>query len=211
MQHHWRKLFSFFPEAIERKLYRNYFVKEHDKLQENNPEGYASNLSKQEVLKTLKKKYELKTLVETGTYLGDTLFALYPHFDKLYSIELSEHYHEKARQRFRKYPKIELIQGDSAKQISNVVASLKEPALFWLDGHYSAGLTAKGEKDTPIYEELTAVFSSSLPHVIVIDDARAFVGENDYPTIEELKHFVQKHRPNSTITIENDSIRILPA
>lgn len=211
MKNHWRKLFSILPDSIERKLYKNYFTKEHETLQQNNPQGCASNLKKQEALRQIKNQYSLNVLVETGTYLGDTLFALYPDFNKLYSIELSEHYFERAKKRFSNYPKISLIQGDSGKELFKLIPQLKEPALFWLDGHYSAGLTAKGDKECPVYEELAAIFQSSLKHVIVIDDARAFVGKNDYPTIEELKSYVLKNRPDTTIKIENDSIRLLPA
>ena len=37
----------------------------------------------------------------------------------------------------------------------------KTPAIFWLDGHYSAGITAMGEQATPIFKELTHIFGDS--------------------------------------------------
>jgi hypothetical protein len=210
MKNHWRKLFAFLPESIERKAFKSHFTKEHLKLQQNNSLGIASNLTKQEVLKQLRQQYHLTTVVETGTYLGDTLFALYPYFDKLYSIELSEYYHNKARRRFKNHSKINLVHGDSGQQLRTLVNQLSSPALFWLDGHYSGGLTAKGDKECPVFEELNAIFSSPLLHVIVIDDARLFVGENDYPTIDELKEYLAKHRNDYALTVETDSIRLLP-
>jgi len=210
MKNHWRKLCALMPDVIEKNAFRNFFKIEHRKLQTNNPLNITSNLTKQQALRTLQEEYKLNTLVETGTYLGDTLFALYSYFDHLYSIELSDLYFKKAQQRFRNYKKIQLLNGDSGKELKKLVQQLNVPVLFWLDGHYSGGLTAMGDKECPVFEELDSIFSSSLPHVIVIDDARLFVGKNDYPTIEELGHYVAKYKSNYSLSIENDSIRLLP-
>jgi hypothetical protein len=210
MKNHWRKVLAIMPDAIERKAFQHYFKKEHQKLQAHNAAGIVSNFSKQQALRSLHQQYKVNTLVETGTYLGDTLFALYPYFSKLYSIELSEFYFAKAKQRFARYNKIKLIQGDSGKELKKLMSNLSEAALFWLDGHYSGGRTAKGEKECPLFEELDAIFSSALKHIIVIDDARLFVGKNDYPTVDEVRGFLARTNADYTLTIENDSIRLLP-
>jgi hypothetical protein len=44
--------------------------------------------------------------------------------------------------------------------------------------------------------------------VILIDDARCFTGENDYPTLDELKSFVAERKPNHKFSVEHDIIRI---
>ncbi len=208
MKAHWRKLLSFLPENIERKYYKNFFQKEHEKWVAKAKPLPVSNHSKQEALRTFQQKYSLKILVETGTYLGDTLYSLAHDFEQLYSIELSEHYYNLAQKRFSRFGNINLLQGDSGKVLKELVPKLKSPALFWLDGHYSGGLTAKGDKECPVYEELTAIFSSPHNHVIFIDDARLFIGENDYPTLESLKEFVKSQKPNYQFSIENDCIRL---
>jgi hypothetical protein len=88
---------------------------------------------------------------------------------------------------------------------------LDQPALFWLDGHYSSGETAKGDKDTPIYEELKHILNfPGQGHVIVIDDARCFGNAPDYPDIEELSGFVRSRWPEVNIVVQDDSIRITP-
>lgn len=88
---------------------------------------------------------------------------------------------------------------------------LDQPALFWLDGHYSGGETAQGEKDTPIYEELDRILDApDRDHVIIIDDARCFGRDRDYPSIQELSDFVRSRRPNVDIAVQDDSIRIKP-
>jgi hypothetical protein len=148
-------------------------------------------------------------LVETGTFLGDMVEAMKRHFDKIYSIELSEELFGKAKHRFASESHITLIHGDSGKALEEVMKELTQPTLFWLDGHYSAGITAKGEMDTPICEELKHILNARpLGHVIIIDDARAFGNDPAYPRVEELREFVGSKR-ESVMTVEDDTIRIV--
>jgi len=169
------------------------------------------HIIKQLILRSYKEKFKLKILVETGTYYGDMVEAMKNDFDKIYSIELSKELFNKAKKRFKGENKISLIHGDSATEIKKVVDSLKEPALFWLDGHYSGGETAKGDKYTPLYEELMHIFNAKTKgHVILIDDARCLGRNPDYPLIEELLDFIKSKESNVDITIENDIIRITP-
>jgi len=211
MKSHWRKLLALLPKEIEKKYYRKFFIKEHKEWEQKGKALPVSNLSKQEALREFQKKFNIKTLVETGTYLGDTLYALSDDFEQLYSIELSEHYYQLAKKRFKKYRQIHLIRGDSGEVLKELVPKLDSTAMFWLDGHYSGGLTAKGKKECPVFEELKFIFSSSFSHIIFIDDARLFIGENDYPTITELEDFVRREKPMYNFSIENDCIRLTPA
>ena len=167
------------------------------------------HIIKQQALRNVANEFGLKILVETGTYRGDMVEAMKNDFDRIYSIELSKDLHENAKRRFRGDNKIELIQGDSGIELKNLINRIDQPTLFWLDGHYSAGVTAKGEKVTPIFEELTHIFN--IPgdkHVIIIDDARLFGTDTGYPSIDELKDFIKSRRPDFNITIKNDSIQI---
>jgi hypothetical protein len=99
--------------------------------------------------------------------------------------------------------------GNSSKVLPKIIKEIEEPCLFWLDAHYSEGITVKGDKETPIMEELNHIFSHSIKdHVILIDDARCFTGINDYPSIEELKHFVLNKFPKHRFNVKDDIIRI---
>ena len=163
------------------------------------------------VLRRYAERYHLMVFVETGTYRGDMVEAMKALFPKVYSIELGDRLFTEARRRFRRDPHVELIHGDSSRALGSIVARIDRPTLFWLDGHYSAGDTAKGEKDTPIYEELDQIFRApDLGHVIIIDDARCFGADPAYPTIEALRAYVSSWRPDAGIAIEDDSIRITP-
>lgn len=61
-------------------------------------------------------------------------------------MELSKELYEKARKRFRGEKHIELIWGYSGVEMEKIMGKLGQPALFWLDGHYSAGETARSDK-----------------------------------------------------------------
>ena len=169
------------------------------------------HIVKQQTLKTISKRYGLKILVETGTYYGDMVEAMKDVFNQLYSIELSAELYKKAKKRFKGEKHIELICGDSGRELMNLMSKIDQPTLFWLDGHYSAGVTAKGEKDTPIYEELNHILNSTdKGHVIIIDDARCFGADPNYPSIKELCDFIKSKRANLDIVIQDDCIRVIP-
>lgn len=163
---------------------------------------------KQEIIQDYQNRFEYNVLVETGTYLGEMVEAQKNYFNKIISIELSEKLYADAKQKFSNDGNVFIVHGDSGKIMPKVISTLNEPAIFWLDGHYSAGITAKGEKECPIFEELHAIFNGKkLKHVILIDDARLFNGTNDYPTIQELREYVHKFDSTYTISVEDDIIR----
>ena len=153
------------------------------------------NLLKQRIVKEYARDFSASTFVETGTYKGDMLKAVKDSFTKIYSIEFDRKLYEKAQRKFRKYGHISLIYGDSGEVIPEAAD------MFWLDAHYSGGMTAKS---FPIMKELARISSFS---VILIDDARKFTGQ-DYPHIEKVKDFVFKKWPKSTFNIKDDIIRI---
>lgn len=169
------------------------------------------HILKQKILKGYVKDYDLKIFVETGTYLGEMVEAMKNNFDTIYSIELSEKFARKAQRYFKAEKNIKIIQGDSGREIEKIMQEIDRPALFWLDGHYSAGDTARGEKDTPVLEELLHILTAEdMRHVILIDDARAFGRLATYPTVEALKNFILSKRSNVKVEIQDDIIRILP-
>lgn len=177
--------------------------------QKNQQHGPPPHIVKQQTIKAYAKRFGLHILVETGTYYGDMVEAMKGHFDQIYSIELSRELYETAQERFKRAKNVELICGDSANELENIMRRLDRPALFWLDGHYSAGVTAKGVKNTPIFEELTHIFNApDQGHVILIDDARLFGTVPDYPSLQELAAFISAKKPHLDMTVEADSIRI---
>lgn len=164
---------------------------------------------KQEIIKRFQNRLNCRHFVETGTYLGDMVEAQRANFEWIYSIELGHDLYLNASHRFSSYSHVKLYFGDSADVLPEIVNQLIDPALFWLDGHYSEGITARGDLICPIYGELTSIFMSrKINHLILIDDERLFDGTDDYPTKDELFRFIRKHNPNCRIEVKYDIISL---
>lgn len=162
---------------------------------------------KQQVVRGYAQKFSLDTLIETGTQFGDMVYANRNTFDKIYSIELDGRLWALARKRFSRFDHIHIVPGDSGKTLPFVLGKINSPCLFWLDGHAMVG-GARSDLITPIRQELDSILNHSLPdHVILIDDARLFRGDSDYPTIEEVKEIVLDRHPNWVFGVGDDIIR----
>jgi hypothetical protein len=173
--------------------------------------GPTPHLIKQAIIKEYAKEFNISILVETGTFMGDMVSAMKQEFVTIISIELSNNLYKRAMKRFSSISHIQIVRGDSAKVLPNILTSITEPALFWLDAHYSAGFTEKGDSETPIKRELDCILKHPISnHVILIDDARCFTGQNDYPSLVELKKIVETNRPHFDIQVKEDIIRIHP-
>ncbi|MDO8623956.1 MAG: hypothetical protein Q7R54_01245 [bacterium] len=163
---------------------------------------------KQYAIAEYQKTYGCQILVETGTYRGDMVEAQKKRFKKIISIELGVDLFEKAQERFRNDANVVIVQGDSGRVLPEIVREIHEPAVFWLDGHYSGGITAKGNKESPIFEELDAIFSTkNSNHILLIDDARCFTGEGSYPTIGQLIEYIRSKNETYEVEVKHDIIR----
>ncbi len=154
-------------------------------------------------------QYSLDTLVETGTYLGTMIDATKHVFRRIYSIELDEALYRRARRRFARFGHISIHHGDSGEVLRRLLATIDKPCLFWLDAHHSGVLTARGTLDTPIVAEVSHIFQHRVAgHVILIDDAHAFVGSGGYPTLSEFRSLVYSVQPAWAFEVKDDIIRI---
>ena len=196
----------FFKFKIFRKIYSFYIILKWSAMGCPIP---APAEVKRKTISNLQNKYHAQTFVETGTFYGGMVEAQRKNFSKIYSIELDSKLCKNAQLRFKEYSHIEIIQGDSGQVLKKIVPKLKKRSIFWLDGHYSGGETAKGKKETPIFEELKSILSQKIDHILLIDDARCFNGKGDYPTIKNLSEFILKKKPKSKIEIKNDTILVI--
>lgn len=114
------------------------------------------------------------TFVESGTYQGMTILHMEPHFSKLYTIEIREVLCDIVKRQYHSN-KIDFYVGDSAERMTEVAPDVQGPAIYFLDAHYSSGITGRGEKDCPLYEELQHIV---LLHrdkaIVIVNDARLF-------------------------------------
>ncbi len=207
------KIIEFTPAGFQNKIrayrssfFRNTILKNWDKKGCPVP---PPNQLKQFVVENYQKNYGSGVLIETGTFLGDMVEAQRENFRKIISIEVADVLWNKAVNRFRRYNHISILKGDSGKILPSVTEKLNEQAIFWLDGHYDFGITSKGEKDCPILEEIDAIFKlgNDLNHIILVDDARSFNGQGDYPTIDELTRYIKKYNNSYNVIVKDDIIR----
>ena len=138
-------------------------------------------------LKLLQDDYtQYTSFIETGTFNGETIFNVEQYFNKLYTIEVSEHYYTKT---IIKYygNKINFILGDSSIVFETLLPNISDKCIFFLDGHWSGDDTGRSHKDCPLVEEITHInnlFTNDA--IIIIDDFRLF-GLEDWRDINKEK------------------------
>ena len=126
-------------------------------------------------LKSLHDDYSnYPVFVETGTCTGETIFGMETYFNKLFTVELSEKYYNLTKNKYNGN-KINFIFGDSSKVFETLIPSLEDNCIFFLDGHWSSGDTAKGMKDCPLVEEIIHIKNFyKYKAIIIVDDFRLF-------------------------------------
>lgn len=200
----------FLPQWALNPIKKVYRKKQFAEWNKNGCPVPPPHIVKQMTIAEYRDKYQYGVLVETGTYLGDMVDAQKKRFQKIFSIELGFELFKNATRRFKNDKNVTIVQGDSGKVLPKILSEINEPAIFWLDGHYSAGITAKGEKECPIFEELDAIFNSKrFNHILLIDDARCFIGEGDYPTIPQLTEYIKSKNEKYQVEVKNDIIRFV--
>ncbi|MEN9728212.1 MAG: hypothetical protein RL434_2578 [Pseudomonadota bacterium] len=158
-----------------------------------------------------------RQFVETGTYQGQTARWAADHFDCVHTIERSQTLHAAAAQALADRPNVQAHHGDSRIVLPEVVKGLQsEPALFYLDGHWSGGVTAGKGDECPLLEELRLLRDRS-GDIILIDDARLFLstpgGRLDpaqWPTMVEIVHALPGGGADVFMQIVDDVIFVVP-
>lgn len=91
---------------------------------------------------TLRDKYDIRHVVETGTYHGVTTTWLARNFDHVYTTEVNDAFYQIAQGRFVNegvFEKIQSYQGDSVEvlpKIIDIIRSKGGKSLFFLDAHW---------------------------------------------------------------------------
>jgi hypothetical protein len=133
------------------------------------------------------------TWIETGTYLGETTRFLAKRSQFVHSLEPEPTLFANAKELFKNAGNVRIINGTSETVLPGLLPAISGSVNFWLDGHYSAGITYKGSQDTPIADELSCI-ARNLAHLnqvcVLIDDVRLFVDNSNensgYPPLDFL-------------------------
>jgi hypothetical protein len=169
----------------------------------------SPHLLKQKVVREFREKFGLKTLVETGTYYGEMVAAMRNRFDRIYSIEYDPVLAARATRKFARYEHIHIFCGDSRVVMPEVLALLTGPALFWLDAGYYGWVGLQGDQQR-LSAELEMILSHRWPHIILLDDARGLTGQNDIPSVRDVKAHIESKFPSRSVSVEYDILRITP-
>lgn len=169
---------------------------------------------KRSFLNHLKEVFKANVFVETGTFLGETTKEASFVFDEVYSVELSSSLYERCATSLKNEKNIYLYQGDSALFLQNLLPSLKDRGtiIFWLDAHYSSGITVRGKKDTPVVEELKAIKESCIHDgIVLIDDMRHFYTTDcDYPSFTRTCELLLDINPQYKLALLGDVLIAFP-
>jgi len=169
----------------------------------------APHKIKESIVIEYSKSAGAKNLVETGTYMGEMVDATKKYFERIISIELDTALASKASQKFLKNKKVTILQGDSSALLPTIIKDISGKTIFWLDAHYSGGITAKGDRYTPIISEVKTI--SNYPQkdtILLVDDARLFTGKDEYPLLSDFKELIGTLFPQHVFEIKDDVIRI---
>jgi hypothetical protein len=185
----------------------------NDELKVQQPKGACFAL-KSTFLTMLKNKFNASVFIETGTYKGDTTNVAADVFDQVHTIELGVDLYEKAKERFIEKPNVFLYCGNSPDVLKQILPTISERVILWLDSHWSGGDTVLGEENTPVIKEIEAIKKSGHKNcIILIDDIRCFDPENSfystgmhygYPSVHELKKAIKSINKNYCVQILGD-------
>lgn len=119
-------------------------------------------------------KTKAKYFIDTGTgEWGFTLMsAINSHFNKIYSIELSQQYYQKwASLLDPMNPRVTILHGNSSEIFPELIHQIPYEMMFSLNAHYTAKPDAKGDTYNSIWEELNSIQEHPIKnHTIMIPD-----------------------------------------
>jgi hypothetical protein len=125
------------------------------------------------LMRSLWIRFGVRQFVETGTLEGHTAALAATMIPVVHTVEISRSMYDKAIPECRNASNITRHLGASVDVIPVLLPSLKEPTLWYLDGHWS-GIGPKLGVECPVLDEL-ALLRNRPDDVIVVDDARLFI------------------------------------
>jgi predicted O-methyltransferase YrrM len=127
-----------------------------------------------ELTLALKAKYGIERFVETGTLVGHTAMWAAEHFHDVTTVDIE--YNREAVTNLSRYERLKQFHVDSAWFLN--IYPPEEKTLFWLDAHTN--------ESCPVLKEIESINRSTLPHVILVDDARLFGDLPAWPSKNEV-------------------------
>lgn len=131
---------------------------------DNRSQAFSGDHYLQAEIQKIIKKFDIFTVVETGTFMGDTTAAFTEMASSVFSIEVNYDLYQRAVSRFQDVSNVMILSGNSPEVLYQMIPAFKTPILFFLDAHWY--------QYWPILDELRviAMFAKCRNSVIVIHD-----------------------------------------
>jgi hypothetical protein len=161
------------------------------------------------IVKALLSARPIPSFIECGTGGGYSIRQAADLFDKCYTIDVDSVE--------LNIPNVTFYHGQSVDYLQSIIKNLKGYALFWLDAHYSGSTPNNtGIPECPLIEEIKLI-SAYQESLIIIDDARLFLGPppapldpREWPGICDVFECLRKYFQWHYITITDDYILCIP-
>lgn len=168
-------------------------------------------------IRWLRDRAGVRTFVESGTFKGETASWAADLFEQVITIELSPEIHRETSGRLASKSNISFRLGHTSTVLASLLPQMREPAIFWLDAHWSGLNTAGREDECPLLEELALLNAVPVEHFVLIDDARLFTAPPPsphqaaaWPTIWEIHETLQQRPSPRFVIIHRDAIIAVP-
>jgi hypothetical protein len=153
-------------------------------------------------------KYPNDMFVETGTFDGSgCMVALQVGFKRIVSFEISVKKFMLCCGRFKDYPQVDLVLGDTMVLLPKLLDTIYWPCTFWLDAHMPEDGTqhSKDWSSCPIMHEFAAIKKHHIKtHTIMIDDLNHFrSGVFDHFSEQDLKDALLRINPDYRFVYED--------
>lgn len=147
--------------------------------------------------------------VETGSAQGDTTDWASRFFRRVITVEYQYDNYRAVVERFWDYDNVTMIHGDSKDWVKPIAYMLGDtPAVWYLDAHYVGSGEEAPSGNTPIKYELKVIMSLRRFDVVVVDDARLFGVDPNYPSLETVDSLCRAQQFSMELREDSDSLLI---
>jgi hypothetical protein len=119
-------------------------------------------------------EYNIRTVVETGTFKGNTTAFFGSCFDTVHTIEIAPIFYEESSAYLKSFANVHCHFGSSPDVLNEILPSMSnEPVLFYLDAHWY--------EDWPLLNELAEISKTHKDNCIIVIDDFKVPGRKDIP------------------------------
>ena len=152
-------------------------------------EKFAFDTRLEEKIEELVVEYDIKSIVETGTWIGGTARAFAGMVENVYTIEVRPDFYSQAQQILAPLPNVKQFLGKTQAILPVILPLVAHPTLYYLDAH------TWGAPGTAVFDELEIIAEHDPSPILVIHDFQV-------PGHPELKFDVYDGKPNCFERIE---------